>query len=629
MKAIGNASGYASRSVINSAKTLKSAAANVSNKLGDIAGKRYEPNARPYGSTSMLLFLCCVMSRLAYDSEKFFITRWARIFDCETSCLPKSLFPSMHTFLSGKPDNVKLSALFNSRDNEIFTDANVFPVSKSTGGITDDDEGTVEFKEWARQVNIITSEARIDANTSNCKDVIYTERPANLVMTSVSTSNYGTVYIVADKRAPCLIWVIFRGTYNKKTADSYLRVSTVRPIDVKGHGYLEGMAKILIECTHAIVSSMMYVSELVKDVNSPAKMSVICTGHSLGACLSTIFTDIYANLTQVPPMFNSQIGCVSVASSRILSVDTATKFCNNKNILYRRLTNTNDPTTGVPPKALGYAHPCSDSEDTRSKVLVECIVPVTNSNSHRCPVISASSGRLLSMTADVNLPFACEKTADRIKTRKGPILGGVLGLQITMMQYHAIYLGVLYAGALKITENLNNPVDRFGKNTLLRLVKYTSDAPNVVSVCFVDLTLQRLPIHDNVILKSIQEDVFNTPAFIKNCLNGPCLKSEIDDKNHLTPKNSTTLVEHNTDQDPFWLKWNSSTQTDNIGLRNTETNWANIQQQLNQHTSENPIAFNDLPIAIKNLLGGFKRTRNRRNLRRRKTFRKQNYKFYA
>ena len=81
---------------------------------------------------------------------------------------------------------------------------------------------------------------------------------------SISWSNYGEIFVVADKRMPNMILVLFRGTYSMKT----LRISTdINNLYVKSVGcsddnekFLYGFYKISVEMIHNVIESMVYLA---------------------------------------------------------------------------------------------------------------------------------------------------------------------------------------------------------------------------------------------------------------------------------------------------------------------------------------------------------------------------------
>ena len=103
-----------------------------------------------------------------------------------------------------------------------------------------------------KKINAITKKHLIhkDDNSSNVKYV------------SISTSNYSSVYIIADKLTNT-IFIAFRGTYSIKSALSYLKLTSVKPYQIcktSPDGILLGIFKIVGEIFYTIKESINFLS---------------------------------------------------------------------------------------------------------------------------------------------------------------------------------------------------------------------------------------------------------------------------------------------------------------------------------------------------------------------------------
>lgn len=321
---------------------------------------------------------------------------------------------------------------------------------------------SLRFLPWAQEINKVNGEQRIDANTPNCDIETTTVPNENLVFATIATSNYGTTYVVGDKRMPNIVNVVFRGTSDAKSASSYTKASSLTAMwtgyiigalikEEDKEKFLYGIYKILIETTHTLIGAIKYVSDKINPNAEKGSVNVITSGHSLGGGLATIFAYVYVahisnedNFTNLYPSLNVNIGCFTYGSPRVLSKDLATHFCelttNNENnflkyehtdsykkfissikskipgrITYLRIVMHNDPVTNVP--QIGYSHPCSYLDvKMRKATNSDCLVQVKNSFSNRC------RGTRLAMTYDFDLPLNCVNTKEeRKKWSKGSV----------------------------------------------------------------------------------------------------------------------------------------------------------------------------------------------------------------
>ena len=88
-----------------------------------------------------------------------------------------------------------------------------------------------------KQVNTITKNHLIHESDDS----------SNVKYISISTSNYSSVYIIADKLTN-IIFIAFRGTYSIKSALSYLKLTSVKPYQIcktSPDGILLGIFKIV------------------------------------------------------------------------------------------------------------------------------------------------------------------------------------------------------------------------------------------------------------------------------------------------------------------------------------------------------------------------------------------------
>ena len=358
---------------------------------------------------------------------------------------------------------------------------------------------------WAEKVNIILGERRkmkedksnpasLTPDALNCAPALVLKDNTMLVFRAISDSNYGTTYVFGDRRAPNLVWVVFRGTANAKSALAYSRPSSLTPTKlVEFFGIIDagliGIFKILQEQIHVIIQMAVDVANELKQPGqqiAPGSIKLLTTGHSLGGAMATAFAGEYVqqispDLTRIAgaSIFDVNIGCYSLASPRVFGPKEAAAFCcltqagdlckkdsaaagvvvpdsNVKGrISYLRVVTTLDLVTALP-KA-GYEHPCSEFTDgERDMITMDCDIEagktafsqgnafITNKVSTRCLNLDHKRP---AMTADFSKAPVC--TDKRKKT-----------WSISSMLYHLTYCGIMFAGGVDMSSALALDVER-------------------------------------------------------------------------------------------------------------------------------------------------------------------------
>jgi hypothetical protein len=370
----------------------------------------------------------------------------------------------------------------------------------------------------------------------NCAPALVLGDNPMLVFRAISDSNYGTVYVFGDRRAPYLVWIVFRGTANAKSAGSYTRPSSLTAttfadfFGINDAG-LKGIFKILQEMIHCILQMAVDVAtELNPGVElAPGSIKLLTTGHSLGGALATAFAGEYVqqispNLSNVgASIFDINIGCYSLASPRIYGIDEAASFCCltqagdlcktdpaaqkvvkpdsrvKGRISYLRIVTEDDIVPGLP--KIGYDHPCSSFKDGRERdeITMDCDIEsgktlfskgnsfITNKVSTRC-----LGSKRPSMTANFSKAPVCTD-----KRRSGVSISSIL--------YHLSYCGIMFAGGVDMTSALSLDVERLqledvnaaavdpralrinADDTMMRILWYGFNRAPIAKCVFFDL----------------------------------------------------------------------------------------------------------------------------------------------
>jgi hypothetical protein len=219
------------------------------------------------------------------------------------------------------------------------------------------------------------------------------QTPPNTVKyISIGWSNYGEIYIVADKRMPNTIFLLFRGTYSAKTAALYSKPTSIVPLTVcndsagNSQQFLYGIFKATSEMIHTIVEALRYLATDFLGASQPNSVKIFTTGHSLGGAMCTDFAYLWMGVKKTAPynaapynVLADNIICVSLGAPRCLGSSVAKKFCDfvsQKKILFLRITTNGDPVPALPPKT-GFQHPCSEDPKMREYVSEACAPQLT------------------------------------------------------------------------------------------------------------------------------------------------------------------------------------------------------------------------------------------------------------
>ena len=247
----------------------------------------------------LISYICSILARLAYFNNKKFLGKYKEIF----------LLPQFQKQVS-KIKSLKQDSLFKPNIQ------NIIPISKSINKIL------------------------------NHKKSIYSEDP-NVKYIILSTSNYSSVYIIADKSINT-IFISFRGTSSPKSGLSYSKLSSSIPFkicDGSDNGFLLGIFKIVAEIYYTISESIHY---LANEFLSSKSYKLVATGHSLGGACAQIFSFIWLKKNK-----SSKINCITFGAPRVINGEVAKefdKYIKTKKLFFQRVVTNGDPFPNLPPK---------------------------------------------------------------------------------------------------------------------------------------------------------------------------------------------------------------------------------------------------------------------------------------
>ena len=336
----------------------------------------FSRKADMYGDIHFISFLGSTLSRLAYMDDNKFLTHYSQI-----------IGPVIQPKILQGINNVDSNNL-----GDLLDDQKIFGLDKSPNDIFSNYEYQYKGKNFIdfiklkmpQNINIINN----DIKGNKSFPVPGQQTPLDAVKyISIGWSNYGEIYVVADKRMPNTLFLVFRGTYSAKTTSLYSKPTSVVPLtvckDSKGESekFLYGIFKPTTEMIHTIIETMRYLAVDFLGATAPNSVKIFTTGHSLGGAMCSNFAYLWMGIKKTPP-YNSapynvladNIVCISLGAPRCMGSSVAKKFCNfasQKKILFLRITSRGDPVPGLPPK-LGFEHPCSDDSKMRMEVVEDC-----------------------------------------------------------------------------------------------------------------------------------------------------------------------------------------------------------------------------------------------------------------
>jgi len=361
--------------------------------------------------------------------------------------------------------------------------------------------------------NIDITNKKINAITKN-QLIHKSDDSSNVKYVCISTSNYSSVYIIADKLTNT-IFIAFRGTYSIKSAVSYFKFTSIKPYKIckhkNNHGLLLGIFKIVGEIFYTIKESIHFLSSsFLKNKN----YKLVTTGHSLGGGCSQIFS--YYLVKQNPQI---KITCVTFGAPRVFNkdiIDKFNKYIERNTIMFRRYVTNGDPIAMLPFTTNrgdnSYYHP-DDKNDKFSHLAITC----------------EHGKKTQKLVCNI-----------RSKTKKNR----------PSMKFHGMYLGVSYAGAGEDIMKTTKEIVRYQSNTVCRIIFGGNNEPSRAVFFLLDDLKTKIKTHsilDKVITKikkrfttdyKHQDIYMNTTIF-----NKLLKKSAVLEDSNMNPTLFTELVE--------------------------------------------------------------------------------------
>lgn len=328
----------------------------------------------------------------------------------------------------------------------------------------------------------------------------------------ISTSNYSSVYIIADKLTNT-IFIAFRGTYSIKSAISYLKFTSFVPYKIckkSPDGLLLGIFKIVGEVFYTIKESIHFLSSTFLKNNN---YKLVSTGHSLGGGCSQIFS--YYLVKQNPKI---KITCVTFGSPRVFNkhlIDKFNKYIESDVIMFRRYITNGDPISLLPFTTNSgdnsYYHP-DDKNDKLDYTAISC-KNIKSTQKVICNI--------------------------RNKTKKNK----------PSIKFHGMYLGVSYAGAGEDITNIKKEIVRYNGSTVCRIIiGGNNEQSRAVFFLLDDLKIKTKPhsIVDEVIHKfkrRFTTDYKHQDIYMNAAIFNKLLKKSVElDDDNMNPTLFTELI---------------------------------------------------------------------------------------
>jgi hypothetical protein len=413
----------------------------------------------------LISYICSVLSRLSYMNNTNFLHHYVEIFKI--------------------PEFKSQLHLIKSISNEDIFE----PKIKNISNIS-------------KKINITTKEKYKNNNDFESSDVKYI---------SISTSNYSSVYIIADKLTNT-ISIAFRGTYSIKSALSYLKLTSINPYKTNkksNNGILLGIFKIVGEIFYTICESIKFLSNDFLKTNN---YKLVTTGHSLGGGCAQIFS--YLLIKNKP---NLKITCVTFGGPRTMNKALISKYNNyieNKDIMFRRYITNGDPIPLLPFTTNSGNNSYYHTDDNNNKM---SFTSISCKNVYK-----------------TNKVF-CNLNNKTKKIKPNP-------------KYHSVYLGVYYKGAGEDLFKTTKEIDRYNGDTVCKINIGGNNEPYKVVFFLLDDLKTKSPVYKlfNKTVKKLKktfltdykhQDIYMNTTVFNNLLKN----SVVLDNDNLNPVKSDKI----------------------------------------------------------------------------------------
>lgn len=335
----------------------------------------------------------------------------------------------------------------------------------------------------------------------------------NVKYISISTSNYSSVYIIADKLMNT-IFIAFRGTYSLKSALAYFKLTSIEPYKICKNnpgGLILGIFKIVGEIFYTIIESIHFLSSTFLKTNN---YKLVTTGHSLGGGCSQVFS--YFLVKQNPKI---KITCVTFGGPRLFNkylVDKFNNYIERNIIMFKRYITNGDPITLLPLTTergnISYYHP----DEENKKMDYTAIV---------CRNMKKTQKALC------NLHNKTKKNKPNLK-------------------YHGMYLGLSYSGAGEDITKTTKEIVRSNGNTVCRIIFGGNNNKSRAVFFLLDDLKTKTKTNDIVseVIKKLKktfttdykhQDIYMNTRIFNDLLK----KSVVLDNDNMNPELFTKLVE--------------------------------------------------------------------------------------
>jgi hypothetical protein len=416
-------------------------------------------------------YLACIISRLTYFDNTDFLEKYTQSMNIQ--------------YLSKQLPKIK-----NIDEKNIF-------IPKTT-----------HLLEISKSINSINYKKVVSFDSNNVKYII------------ISTSNFSSVYLIADKRSNS-IFIAFRGTSSLKSGLSYLKITSILPFNVcdkNNDGYLVGIYKIVSEIFYTISEGIHF---LINSFLQNNNVKLITTGHSLGGGCAQIFSYLWIKINPF-----SKICCITFGSPRVMNnslIQKYIKLINKGKIQFKRIVTYGDPFAELPLniKFLSPNKSFFHIDDTSDKL--ETFVVFCNNYKKTRKVICTSKNK-----------------TKRSRPKPRPSINN-----------HSSYLSINYDKAAQGLTNLKKEIHRDTKlNTICRIIVGGENEPCKVS--FFNLQNIKTPYKTFIknitmkISKKLLTDYKHQDIYMNSEIFNELIKqSSIIDKDNLNPLKTDKYIDIN------------------------------------------------------------------------------------